>query len=383
MATLCLRVVAAVVFASELLLSACDTPLESRHVAFPEVTTRSGALLSPLRIVTIVAENDSLDARAFFDFSAGVGSSRWWNRIAPEYHLQTVTDAAHLLGPPITTDVSDHDVFTYISSAVETSGGSARDGHTLYLLYLPPGINVVQKGTVNTGCAKFGGYHARFGTLGDNLAVVQRCFETFPIENMTIAASHEIVEAATDPDGLGYALPGIAARLPWTEAIWNAVELEGHAELGDLCESTFWVEGASVYQRIWSNIAARAGGDPCIPELVEPFYDSSFAEDWYPVSAGGMITIPVTGWTTGPMPTWGLAASLKSDVLGFSATFGDAPNNTLAEGRTANLAVGAPATAMSGTFAVIRVSSKRPGPIPGSRSLTDGAHVNYVGVYVP
>lgn len=377
------RVVVVIVLATDL-LSACESaPPPIRHVAFPEVTTRDGALLSPLRLVTLVAGNDTQDAPVLFAFSTGVGASRWWNRIAPEYHLQGVTDAADLIGPPITTDVTDHDVFTYITSAVDTGGGPARDGHTLYLLYLPSGINVIRNGAPNADCSKFGGYHVRYGTRGDNLAVIQRCTESFPIENMTVIASHEIVEAATDPDGLGYALPQIAARVPWTEDIWNAFDLHGDAELGDLCEGAFWVEGQSVYQRIWSNAAARSGGDPCIPELSDPFYDTSFAQDWYPVSPGGTITIPVAGWATYGVQPWGLAAFVQSSTSDFSATFAGGASQTLSDGESVDLSVGAPAAAASEAFAVIGVSSRRPAAIPGRRTLIDGVHLNYVGVYVP
>jgi hypothetical protein len=362
--------------------SACDSP-STRYVAFPQVTTQDGAILAPLHLVTLVAANDSVDSTALFGFSSDVVTSRWWSRIAPDYGLNTVTDTAHLVGPPITADVTDHDVFDYITNAVDANGGLARDGHTLYLLYLPSGINVVQAGVPNTNCRYFGGYHARYGSRGDNLAVIQRCTETDPIENMTVIASHEILEAATDPDGRGFALPGIAARAPWNDAIWNAFDLRGDAELGDLCEGTFWVEGQSVYQRIWSNARARGDGDPCIPELSEPFYDTSFTQDWYPVRAGETVRIPVTGWATGAIDPWALTAAVQSGTTGFAATFGGPAMKTITSGQIVDLMVTAPASATPGAFAFISAWSHRPAAGLNAKPLTDGAHGNYVGVYVP
>jgi hypothetical protein len=358
---------------------ACGGPEASNHRPFPQVGTTDGAVLNPLRLVTLVPTNDGTDADAFFAFSSGIGSSRWWQRIAPEWRLGGVSVRANLIGPAITADVSDHDVFTYINDIVAANANLARDGHTLYMLYLPAGITVVQDGTPNKDCTMFGAYHIAYGTRGDNLAVVQRCFDTFPVENMTVAASHEIIEAATDPNDRGYKLPAIADRDQWQESVWNAFELTGDAELADLCEGTFWIEGSSVYQRVWSNAAAARGGDPCVPELAEPYYNTAFAQDWYPVDAGATVTVPFTAWATGPMTGWPVNTSLDSTVPGFTT---DGASQTLTAGQSGAIFVSAPATAVSGDFAVLTVVSKRPDAVAGSRPLTDGAHINLVGVYV-
>jgi hypothetical protein len=358
---------------------ACGGSEPSMHRPFPQVVTTDGAVLNPMRLVTIVPDNDSADASAFFAFSNGIGSSRWWQRIAPEWRLGTLGARANLMGPAITANVTDHDVFTYINDMVSADATLARDGHTLYVLYLPPGIIVVQDGTPNTGCQLFGAYHIAYGTRGDNLAVVQRCFDSFPVENMTVAASHEIIESATDPDDRGYKLPQIADRDQWRESVWNAWELTGDAEIADLCEGTFWSEGSSVYQRIWSNAAAARGGDPCVPEIRDPYYNTDFAQDWYVIDAGATIAIPFTAWATGPMPAWPVSVDVNGTAPGFMATVTGAPVNA---GGSAQIQVTAPAGAASGNFAVLDVISERPDPSAGGAALIDGAHINLVGVYV-
>jgi hypothetical protein len=347
------------------------------------VNTLDGALLSPLRLVTIVASNDAIDAEAFFEFSSRVGTSAWWRDSAPEYHLGSIDAVAELMGPAILANVTDHDVYQYITNAVAMNGGPERDGNTLYLLYLPSTIVVVSAGVANTQCAKFGAYHSAYGTRGDNLAVVQRCVESFPIENMTISASHEIFEAATDPNGKGYALPRIAGREPWTESIWNAFDLTGRAELADLCESTFFESAGSVYQRVWSNVAARGGGDPCVPALAEPFYDTDFDQDWYAIHAGESISIPVRGWTAGgAIDPWPVEVRVQGSSPVFTA---DLPGvgGTLADYEQGSIVVNASPEAVSGAIAVLEVVSRPPMPRPGERHLTDGGHINLVGVYVP
>jgi hypothetical protein len=357
---------------------------EVSHRPFPQVRTLDGAVLAPLRLITIVPGNDSADLSAFVAFSEAVGGSSWWRAIAHEYHLGSAVSAAGVIGPAITADVTDHDVFTYITGVVSGEPSLDRDGHTLYLLYLPPDVHVVRDGTPNTGCTLFGAYHARYGILGDNLAVVQRCFTDNPVENMTVAASHEIAEAATDPDGHGYRLPAVATSKPWTESIWNAFDLIGGAEVGDLCEGAYWVDNSGgapeVYQRIWSNHAAAGGGDPCVPALGEPYYSTAIEQDWYPVQPGATISIPVTGWATGDIASWPLVVRAQGTVDGFTATLA---SPQLGPAQVDEIQASAPATAVSGDYAVLSVVSQRPPPSFDGRQLTDGAHRNLVGVYVP
>jgi hypothetical protein len=350
-----------------------------RQLAFPIVESYDGALLAPLDLITIVSQTQSTDAEFLFGFSSGIGASAWWKRLAEEYDLGSASAVANLMGPPITADMTDHDVYDYITSAISANGGPERNGNSLYLLYLPPGITVIEQGVPNTGCDKFEAYHAAYGTRGDNLAVVQQCGGTDPRDSMTVAASHEIIEAATDPDYQSYVLPAIAPHAPWTEPIWNAYNLTGRAELADLCVGTYDLEAGYYYQRIWSNLDVAKGGDPCAPELAEPYYVALFAQDWYPINAGQTLTIPIFGWASSGMSSaWPLDAYAASAKTGFTATVGG--NGTLKANETSSVLVTAPADAPSGTFAVVSVESDRPMTTP---PLTDGAHINYVGVYVP
>jgi hypothetical protein len=168
--------------------------------------------------------------------------------------------------------------------------------------------------------------------------------------------------------------------MPWTETIWNAWDRNGHAELADLCVGTFWVENSFVAQRIWSNAAARRGGDPCIPALNEPYYNVDFPQDWYPLPAGGSASFAGTGWSTGPMPTWPVSVHVDGGDVAFTAS---ADVMGLQSGGTVNVTVDAPPDAPSGSFGLVTLLSERPkGAGAGSR-LTDGAHLSYVGVYVP
>jgi hypothetical protein len=370
---------AAVVVAAA--LPACDSsaPPPPMHRPFSEVPTLDGVLLSPLHLTTIVPANDAGDAPALFDFSSALRTTRWWRTVAGEYHLGDIAATHELMGPPITADITDHEIYEYIHALVDANASLAPDGNSLYLLYLPRGIQVISEGKANTDCNTFGAYHTSYEFRGDNWAVVQRCTEVAAVENMTVSASHEIVEAATDPGGRGYRLPEVAAEMPWTETIWNAFDRTGGTELADLCEGTFWVEGEHVFQRIWSNAAARGGRDPCIPALGEPFYDSDVDQDWYPVAAGDSVTIALKGWATGRVGAWPVKVLIDGGAVAFTATLHPS-GQTLEPGATLALAVTAPADAPSGSWAIATIINERPSSPP---NLTDGAHVAYVGVYVP
>src|SRR5437588_448323 len=86
-----------------------------------------------------------------------------------------------------------------------TVDDTAADGSTLYLLYLPAGITT-------TG-ANFTSFHQSYPdkttTKGDGFAIVGR--ETplpgeTQLDQLTKVASHEIIEAATNPTGSGFRL---------------------------------------------------------------------------------------------------------------------------------------------------------------------------------
>jgi len=98
-----------------------------------------------------------------------------------------------------------------------------------------------------------------------------------------------------------------------------------------------------------------------------------------PITAGQTLSIPIHGWASLPLSSsWPVTASEASATAGFSAMV--AGDGTLGVDQMSSVLVTAPADAPSGTFAVLTVASKRPTTTP---PLTDGAHLNYVGVYVP
>jgi hypothetical protein len=151
-----------------------------------------------------------------------------------------------------------------------------------------------------------------------------------------------------------------------------------------LCSGTFVTEGSWTYQRIWSNRAASAGGDPCIPPLSTPYVSTSAATEWVPVAAGATASIPVTGWSTGPRDDWYVYPLLSYPPSGaISARVTAATEQTLDgvvytsinNGGTATLSVTVAPDAPSGTWSVIRLVSRSADQVEGTNFWPVGVHV--------
>jgi hypothetical protein len=366
----------ALLFSAVSLIGACGSFQPSPHAPFPQVSTTDGAVLAPLTLVTVVTEGEPLE-QSLFDFGDALIASDWWRVVGGEYGLGAAAGSARIVGPAIGADVADHDLFTYLDNVIQSHNGPFKNGNTLYLLYLPSGISVISNDVVNTDCKLYGGYHRAFGLKGDNMAVIQRCSADEPLEQLTATASHEVIEAATDPTGRGFSA-GLPPRTqPWTASVWQSYFLRGRAEVGDLCDGTRIVEGAFTYQRVFSNRAAAGGGDPCLPAIGDPYYNVNPMREWYPVAAGQSIWVSTRGWSTAPATPWNVSTGLQGSIVGFGA---GSPSVavTVQNDTFIDFTVSAPPEATSGSYAVIETYSQ---PIPPIGS--DLYHLQTVGVYVP
>jgi hypothetical protein len=215
----------------------------------------------------------------------------------------------------------------YIQSLIDGGTAPAPDGETCYLLYLPDGVSIA------SGPGPFSAYHSPYPAygegLGDGWAVVSRATpygggET-QLEELTRVASHEVLEAATDPGWTSYAVAP-AATPPWKGSVWSVFQVPGPVEAGDLCEGTrtFEPDGGSEYQRILAP-SPPANGDPCLPAPAEPYYDVSAPADWYALGGdAGTVSISITGWSEAATDDWLVIATVAQASAGFASVEGDA-----------------------------------------------------------
>jgi len=274
-------------------------PEASAYPAFaptdiPQVATKGGPVLSLPKVYPVYfASDDPTFTAKITDFVTKVGATSYWNTIASEYTVGSL-----VAEPPIQLTAADNPSAIYTDGQIEallaaklTAGAAsdppfpAPDANTIFAFFFPSGVSISESedvpgdaGDDDAGsnaplsCTSFGGYHSTI-TLGNTnvaYAVIPRCtnFDGFTgIDAVTAAASHELMEGATDP------YPDLDPAFSTTDPAhkyWATV-VGGGGEIGDMCAQTlssfthFPELPAYLVQRCWSNKTALTGGDPCVP----------------------------------------------------------------------------------------------------------------------
>ena len=220
-----------------------------------------------------------------------------------------------------------------------------------------------------------GGYHFESGVTANGhsfaYAVVSPCPQGLPVaapQNITWAASHEFIESCTDPypvSNPGYVI--LDTTQPWAGI---------GGEVGDLCTYVFpqWTEGSyTALQRVYSNAAAGAGADPCIPSPGTYFAADVEPQTFVAVAAGASTTFQLTGWSTAAIAPWSLSTASFA-VQGTAQPTLTLGASTLQNGQKTTLTVGIPAGTPSSTVVDVLVTSSE-----GNVDYTTAV----VGVYVP
>jgi hypothetical protein len=240
---------------------------------FPEVKSRGGPVSATPRVVPIVFSGDPL-APQITELSTKIGASSYWQTLGAEYGVGPMTVGATVTlaeAPPakITSGAIEAWLAAKLTGATPELG--APDPNTLYAVYYPAGTTITMDGAGELGqsCTGYGGYHSEIGAGGTKVgyAVMPRCSD---LAELTVAASHEYFEWATDP--FPESKPAFA-KLDDAHWAWQATMI---GELGDLCtfldrESLSPPDIGFAVQRQWSNKASLAGAYPCAPTNGTPY----------------------------------------------------------------------------------------------------------------
>jgi hypothetical protein len=279
----------------------------------PQVVKVGGGVLvapkvQPIRYATDPAPSD-VDA-----FLQELTTTSFWSQVTSEYQVGALTVLPTIVRPDAAPSQID-DTQLQMDLVTNTTGATpawgAADGSTIYLLLFPPGTTVTQMGA--RGCHDYDGYHAEAQiTTGLSVPYAVGCAcpgydgpGISAIQQRTVAISHELVEAATDP--FPFSRPGYAQE-DLADIIWT---IETGGEVADMCElsqDSYFTPPGSTYmiQRSWSNIAALAGKNPCVPAATSaPYFNSvPILPDKVTVMGGGPtfmtpgVKIPVQGKKT-------------------------------------------------------------------------------------
>ena len=265
---------------------AAPPPKPKPALTFPEVQSRGGPTIKTPKIIPIVFPGDPLTAD-IASFTAKIGASQYWKTLAAEYGVGPITTGATITvteAAPTTITSPQIEAWLVQKLSGATPAFGAPDANTLYAIYYPAGTTITDDGSgLGQSCKGYGGYHFEVTVTGGvgggkqvGFAVMPRCAG---IDELTVTASHEYYEWATDP--FPKSKPAFD-RLDDEHWAWQATMI---GELGDLC--TFldreYLRPAEIgfqVQRLWSNKASLAGKYPCAPAKTTPYLQAiTTAED--------------------------------------------------------------------------------------------------------
>ena len=260
----------------------------------PPVVNHGGPVLASPQIVTISWTTDPLHATwEWFDDT--IGGTDYWKTTTSEYGV-----GAAVGGPTNHVELStaeptwtDTDVASFVqTNALDTttSGWPAPSANVLYTIYLPTSTSrtfqIQNPGLVNACMSGAYGYHDSVSVPGVGnvaYAVVIQCpggYGSPPTES----ASHELIEAVTDPDPFSSgAYDGVNDN---TYFAWDFFQAgfgpvgqpqSAGTEVGDMCEvyydKDYSDSALGTVQRTWSNASATAGHAPCVPAESGPYFN--------------------------------------------------------------------------------------------------------------
>ena len=298
-----------------------------------QLVFNGGVVLANPVVVTITWTGDT-HADDFEHFGDVVGQGDYWKQVTSEYGVGPATSgpANHVrITTPAPTSMSDSDIQTFVANSVTAATSpwpTPAAGEPIYIIYLPKTTDL-KLGNSSACKQGVGGYHDSI-VAGDKhvaYAVIPQCSQ---MDEITLAASHELGEAATDPH-------------PTSAPAWTGFDLDHlsweffnqfQSENGDACEfykdamlSATESDVPFAVQRQWSNASARAGHDPCVPARpgtyfsVSPLNQEAISVDLsqlgggtettmgYKIKVGESRQIPLGFYSDGAMPAWKITAT--------------------------------------------------------------------------
>jgi hypothetical protein len=228
------------------------------RAAAPQVpanlTYRNGPLLASVQVFTIfwgaawqqAPQNDLLTRiNQFFDF---ILSSALLDQLG-EYSVPgqkighgLLTGTHTLVTPAPGNSVQDSVIQQMLQAQISAGTFPAATPETLYFLFLPPGVQVLQGGSAS--CKVFCGYHdAINNSIFYAVMPYPGCAGCLgglaDFDALTSTTSHELCEAITDP------IPGQG----WYD--------DNNGEIGDICAWQTRTLGGYTIQLEWSNKAGK------------------------------------------------------------------------------------------------------------------------------
>jgi hypothetical protein len=283
-----------------------STTYPAPHPAMPQIPRNGGVVLRHPSVVTVTFAGDPLQDKieAFADQVVGLD---WWSTVNADYGVGAAESAARVVIPKApAAAIGDADLERWLAARIGDGTLPAPTDQTVYALYYPQTTTVTLGDAEGGGasCSTFLGYHTTVDvavagkTVHVAYAVINQCGGG--LDELTVTASHELTEAATDPHPVDASTAGyvILDDGPWTG-------LGG--EDADMCAGvSSAAEAGFALTRVWNNRAAAAGDQPCLPVPGEgrgPFFDAGIVRERLVAHLGGSASTEVDCYAFGALPS--------------------------------------------------------------------------------
>ncbi|HXM95698.1 MAG TPA: hypothetical protein VOA64_15840 [Candidatus Dormibacteraeota bacterium] len=229
---------------------------QALQASSPQLTYRNGPLMAAAEVFTVfwstewnVAPLNAMmqEINQFFDYiltSALIDQLVEYNVASYKISHGKRTGTA-VITPAALTSVNDKTIQHELETEIASNNAFPQpSGNTLYFVFTPPGVKVVQGGA--SSCQAFCGYH---NDINEQVFYAVMPYPNCagctgglkPFDALTSTSSHELCEAITDP------IPGQG----WYD--------DSNGEIGDICAWKTRQMGKYTVQLEWSN-----NGNQCI-----------------------------------------------------------------------------------------------------------------------
>jgi hypothetical protein len=308
------------------------------HAPIAAMPHNGGPVYPHVKLVTVSYSDTPHDAdiQTFGDWLV---TSGYWATVGKDYGV--LSGAHQHVKLPIATPatLTYSDIAAYVDTALKDGTLPAATDDSVYAFFLSSAATA-------DNVPNAVGWHDRSPGGRAFAVILPGCSSAAGdiLNTYTFVAAHELIEVATDPTpSTGYSF-GF-----------------GQGEVGDLCNVRTTQDGYAV-PTIWSNSAAAAGGDPCVPAVGTPYVDVDPAPASVNVSAkaGATASVTLTGWSTALVGDWRLQASVVSG-RGITAALDPTATDLANNGETVKLTVTNDGSAAAGSSALVQVISIAPG----------------------
>jgi len=260
------------------------------HPDPPTVMNLGGPTFAAPKLQPIFfAGDDATTQMALTSFMSQLGATSYWHATTSEYGVGAPTMLPPIvLAETVSSPIDNTQIQTWLAGKLNGNDPAfpPADGSTAYLIAYPPGVSVTFNGNGWLSCYDINSWHdqvqldAAHNKTEAPFIVLPRCpaiyksFGLSGVDLLTNALSHEWIETATDP--FIDTTPAFATVDQPHQFYQSVFGLE----LGDLCDlppdakPTTTLPGVGVAQRTWSNAAALAGHDPCVPAPAGPYFNA-------------------------------------------------------------------------------------------------------------